>query len=261
MKTTRVYSRKKAYVVYALLDTRKPGVFRYGHWVFTHEPFYIGKGTSERPMDHLKHTYRSPKVAKINRIRAAGLEPAICLKRTRLTEKQALRLEVVLIARIGRADQKKGPLTNLTDGGEGGKNLVVSAHTRSLMRANMRRKFRSQAAREVHGQAISTAIKSRSQHADAKWRRNLSAANTRRFASQAARDEISRLSRKGKAKESKASKLRCGRLGAEAAARKMAQRSEKEKASIRLKKQLTWMRRCPNPQTTRMPQVRGAGKC
>lgn len=58
----------KNFYVYALLDPRKPGPFRYGRWKFEYEPFYIGKGTGSR---HLAHTRRiSPKnLPKDNKIR------------------------------------------------------------------------------------------------------------------------------------------------------------------------------------------------
>ena len=48
------------------------------------------------------------------------MEPVITIKRNGLTEKQALTLEIILIAKIGRRDQNLGPLTNLTHGGDRG---------------------------------------------------------------------------------------------------------------------------------------------
>lgn len=107
--------------VYALLDPRKLGPFRYGRWVFSHEPFYIGKGHSGRAEYHHKYdisysdTYKTRKIKKI--LKETGRDPIIVYKRRKLTDKEALQIEVNLIEIIGRGD--KGPLTNLTDGGEG----------------------------------------------------------------------------------------------------------------------------------------------
>ena len=42
-----------SFYVYAYLDPRKPGKFKYGEYEFTHEPFYIGKGTKSRINRHL----------------------------------------------------------------------------------------------------------------------------------------------------------------------------------------------------------------
>jgi hypothetical protein len=114
----------KMFYVYALLDPRKPGPFRYGRWVFSHEPFYIGKGKGRRITHHEKavtysfddgsNTYKKRKIVKIH---AAGMAVVQCIKREQLTDADALALEIKLIARIGRG--KLGPLTNLSDGGQG----------------------------------------------------------------------------------------------------------------------------------------------
>lgn len=117
-------SRKKVFYVYALLDPRKPGPFYFGHWKFSHEPFYIGKGKGNRLNHHEKsdnrNNHRSNRIRSIHR---DGFEVLKVKKRTGLTERQAHLLEIKLIKTIGRRDTRTGPLANHTDGGEG-----VSGH-------------------------------------------------------------------------------------------------------------------------------------
>lgn len=125
------YSRKHKFYVYALLDPRKPGPFYYGHWKFSHEPFYVGKGHGNRfETTHKNDGHNIFKSRKIHNIRALGMEPIVVFKKSALTERQALSLEVHLIDRVGRANLKKGPLTNLTDGGEGTIGKIVTRKTR-----------------------------------------------------------------------------------------------------------------------------------
>ncbi len=57
--------------------------------------------------------------------------------RENLTEKEAFDLEIELISKIGRSDLKLGPLTNLTDGGEGQSGAVVKESTRQKLRERM----------------------------------------------------------------------------------------------------------------------------
>lgn len=53
--------KENRYYLYALLDTRKPGVFDYNglHFNFLYEPFYIGKGKGYRYLQHFKETIES----------------------------------------------------------------------------------------------------------------------------------------------------------------------------------------------------------
>lgn len=117
------------FYVYALLDMRKPGTYKYGSYTFTHEPFYIGKGKGKRCNVHTKVALsHRDKKARSNRlkqnlirkiVRETGLEPEVVIKKQNLTEQQAFNLECKLIKFIGRRDLKLGPLANLSDGGEG----------------------------------------------------------------------------------------------------------------------------------------------
>lgn len=108
---------------YVYLDPRKPGDYNYGKIHFDYEPFTVGKGCYNRMYSHLKEkeetTYNPHKVRIINKIRKAGLEPIILKIFENLNENVAIESEKLLIALIGRYNKNSGPLTNLTDGGEG----------------------------------------------------------------------------------------------------------------------------------------------
>lgn len=132
------YSRKREFYIYAILDPRKEGLFRYGHWVFHFEPFYIGKGKGNRAQHHLMNcslSSKSHKNNKIKSIKSKGIEPIIVIKKRNLTEKQALTTEVSLIKKIGRANLKSGPLTNLTDGGEGTSGKITTDKCKAKLSA------------------------------------------------------------------------------------------------------------------------------
>lgn len=112
------------YYVYVYLDTRKKGFFKYDDYVFENEPFYIGKGTDGRMFSHIKNAKKSkngkhPLYDKIKKIYSDGYEPKILKIKEKLIEQEAFNFEIHLINIIGRKDLNRGPLTNLTDGGQG----------------------------------------------------------------------------------------------------------------------------------------------
>jgi len=112
------------FYVYVYLDPRKPGKFKYGEYEFEYEPFYVGKGKGFRKMCHLmKYELEQGKnKLKINKIKKIILEsytPIIIEYKNELIEKEAFELETKMIKTIGRIDLGTGPLTNMTDGGEG----------------------------------------------------------------------------------------------------------------------------------------------
>ena len=117
------------FYTYVYLDTRKPGFYSYcglnnTRFVFDYEPFLIGKGKNNRIRDHLKETQQTTsnhlKVGVINKIIIeTGCIPVIEKYKENLLEQQAFDLEVKMINIIGRRNIGKGPLTNLTNGGEG----------------------------------------------------------------------------------------------------------------------------------------------
>lgn len=146
------------FYVYALLDERKPGQFSYEiddiDVSFNYEPFYVGKGTSSRIVDHEKRA-KDPKniTYKDNKIRKIWSEGKQVIKSKildRLEEDSAFDLEIQLIKEIKRKNEG-GPLINLTDGGEGlrnpspevrkkisdaGKNRIFSESTKEKLRNN-----------------------------------------------------------------------------------------------------------------------------
>lgn len=105
--------------VYVYLDTRKPGKYIYDDLEFEYEPFYIGQGTKHRCYSGLKNGGSFYKKNKINKIIKAGFEPKILKIYENLEFETAIKLEIEIISKIGRSDLGKGPLVNLTDGGEG----------------------------------------------------------------------------------------------------------------------------------------------
>ena len=109
---------EKRYYIYVFLDDTKPGEYIYSNFKFEYEPFYVGKGTEDRIINSYydKQTFKSNKIKSIkNRggkiIRLKLFE--------NLTNISALEIEKEIIKIIGRRDLNKGPLTNLTDGGDG----------------------------------------------------------------------------------------------------------------------------------------------
>lgn len=115
----------KDFYVYVYLDPRKPGNYNYIDFKFEFEPFYIGMSKLENRMyDHLKEAknrngYNKKKINKINKILEHNLTPIIIKVEDNLSKSEASDLESLLISRIGRENLNKGPLTNLTDGGDG----------------------------------------------------------------------------------------------------------------------------------------------
>ncbi len=134
-------SRFKFYV-YALLDTRKPGVFEYDLGIevvkLNFEPFYIGKGNGRRGQSHFKNSElerdkHTIKVKIINKIVKETKDyPKVIKIKENLSEGYAFDLEVKLIEKIGRRQSKikSGPLANLADGGGGPSG--IPAHNKGI---------------------------------------------------------------------------------------------------------------------------------
>lgn len=111
------------FFVYSILDPRKVDS------KFGYEPFYIGKGKGDRAsIQKQRNNYCTN---KINKIRRLGLKPIIKIVAQNMYEEDAFKLEVELIKNIGRLDEKKGPLLNLTDGGEGCSGYSMSFNSRN----------------------------------------------------------------------------------------------------------------------------------
>ena len=87
-------------------------------------PYYIGKGQGNRAFQ--RKGRKSAKVPKDN--------SRILFLKKGLTEKEAFRHEVYMIAVFGRKDLGTGILRNLTDGGEGASGAVRSKETREKLK-------------------------------------------------------------------------------------------------------------------------------
>ena len=110
------------FYVYVYVDPRKSGIYEYGKYKFSHEPFYIGKGKDKRIYSHLNESslkIKSLKTHKIKKIIKEGynIKDYIFIVKSNLSEQESFELEEKLINLIGRNDLNKGPLTNLMDGG------------------------------------------------------------------------------------------------------------------------------------------------
>lgn len=101
-------------------------VYMYKNPLKCGEPFYVGKGSGKRCRKHIKEA-RNPntldtnlhKLRTIRQIFNAGLEPEVVIIDEAISEDQSFELEEFLISEIGRADLSAGPLTNMSNGGDG----------------------------------------------------------------------------------------------------------------------------------------------
>lgn len=135
---------KRKYYIYAYLDTRIMGTFTYENYTFNFEPFYIGKGFGNRLYQHLKLLEESNpfKNAIIKKIYKENKEPIIIKIIDNIqNEQKAFILERDIINCIGRRDKNLGPLTNLTDGGEGASGLIFTKEQRKKMGLRKKKLF------------------------------------------------------------------------------------------------------------------------
>jgi hypothetical protein len=89
-------------------------------------PFYVGKGVGTRCFHHEAEARTTERLThKLNVIRALkrrGETVRYCIESAFDSEAEAHARERYLIGLFGRHDQRRGPLTNQTDGGEGASN-------------------------------------------------------------------------------------------------------------------------------------------
>jgi len=122
------------YYVYVYLNPLKPGKYEYKKFSFNYEPFYIGIGKKNRIDSHIKNArYNNKKTFKDNvilKILSNNIEPMRFKLYENITLETSKRLEKCLIKLIGRRDLGNGTLVNLTDGGDGCQNILVSKEIR-----------------------------------------------------------------------------------------------------------------------------------
>ena len=95
-------------------------------------PYYIGKGKGNRAYRRSKTDIKPPKD-----------KSRILILKQNLTEEEAFRHEVYMIAVFGRKDLGTGILHNRTDGGDGGSGAIRSDETRrKISEANKVKLFR-----------------------------------------------------------------------------------------------------------------------
>jgi len=87
------------------------------------QPFYVGKGKGNRYKDKNHRNYYWNNIVKKD-----GFIPLIL--HDNLSEEKAIEMEKYYISKFGRKDLGLGPLVNLTDGGEGVSNKVITDNFR-----------------------------------------------------------------------------------------------------------------------------------
>jgi len=82
------------------------------------EIIYVGKGNGRRAYVHLKRKDKHPMTQRIQYMKKNGVEPIIEFLCKNVDEEFALFCEEEAISHYGRKDLYRGPLLNLTNGGE-----------------------------------------------------------------------------------------------------------------------------------------------
>ena len=126
--------------LYVLMDPRKDKYYVSGLGItFEHEPFYVGMGKNKRWLVHNKEAinnnlicHNKAKRGIIKNILKSGLIPIVWIK-GKMSKEACLIDESVFIEIIGRRDLNKGPLLNLTDGGECFSGYLIDEERRKKM--------------------------------------------------------------------------------------------------------------------------------
>lgn len=100
-------------------------------------PFYVGCGKRYRISAHFKPaalSQRSRKASVVRKVLKSGGEVQCTIHSWHGTWADAASCEIALIAKLGRADQGRGPLANMTDGGEGAQKPSEASRRRAAER-------------------------------------------------------------------------------------------------------------------------------
>src|ERR1700761_7893189 len=109
------------------MKANDPEFYLYVYFRLNGSPCYIGKGCGQRWLSHEQKNRCSNHRLRALIERAGGELPKLKI-REGLTNDEASAMEIAFIAAIGRG--RKGPLVNMTDGGEGTVGNVLSAESR-----------------------------------------------------------------------------------------------------------------------------------
>jgi len=171
------------------------------------QPFYVGKGSNDRIGSHRKDAkmyqngnldYKCLKNSIIVSLWNSSLDFEEEVIFNHLTEQEAFKYEIQIIAIYGRIDLGTGCLANMTDGGEGHSGCIRSEETRrKISNAGIGRVFSQESK-----QKISQALKGKA------FRRNVSCSEEHKMKISAARKGI-QFSDEHKKKLSEAHKGKC----------------------------------------------------
>jgi len=190
------------FYIYAYLDPRKYGLYKYDFYEFSFEPFYIGKGKNNRNKRHLE-LYKSSKNGtnpfydKIQKIYKCGYEPIIIKIIENISEKIAFELEVDFISKIGFKLKNTGSLLNITNGGNGGdtftmktkkeKKVILEKRSKSMVGKNktpLKEETKIKISKTLTGRKCpkhSEYMKEKMKNVNEKYRNNLSLAQKKRW--------------------------------------------------------------------------------
>jgi hypothetical protein len=101
-------------------------------------PYYIGKGKRDRIY------------SKNRRVKPPKDKSRIIFLKQNLTEEEAFKHEIYMIAVFGRKDNGTGILHNMTDGGDGVSGLIVTEEHRKKISASLTPEQRSERAKKGH---------------------------------------------------------------------------------------------------------------
>lgn len=178
------------YYVYILLNPLKSGNYTYGIYSFDYEPFYVGKGKGKRMYYHSVKNKESSKnnikFGILKKINESSRKPIYLKIKENLYEDESFELEKKLIDLIGLRIDNKGPLSNMTYGGEGVSGYKHNDKTKKLLSEKAKGRIISEAQRK----AISNANKGRIFSKES--RKKISKANKGRVKSIETRNKISK---------------------------------------------------------------------
>lgn len=95
------------------------------------EAFYVGMGQGARWRRHFTRADRHPMTHRMNLLKEQDIKPIVTFVCSNVDAEFAALIEQEAISKFGRKDLGKGPLLNLTDGGDGCNN--PSPETRKKM--------------------------------------------------------------------------------------------------------------------------------